>query len=100
MSVVMIPKGDRETQAAGTWWHDTWGDDEGYVTDLKCPNGHISSLYSVRSDAPASTHHVIDDTGVVTPSVVCPREGCDWHERIVLESWDDQVIRRVKRSGS
>ena len=31
--------------------------------------------------------HAIDGAGVVTPSVVCPIEGCEWHVQIVLEGW-------------
>lgn len=33
------------------------------------------------------TGHHIDDSGKVSPSVVCPAEGCDFHEYIQLEGW-------------
>ena len=87
MAVVRIPKGDDKAQAKGTWWPDTWGDGEGYTVSVKCPNGHISALFSRRDGNPDSTHHVIADDGTVSPSVVCPRDGCDFHEFIVLDDW-------------
>ena len=31
--------------------------------------------------------HGIKNTGEVWPSVVCPNEGCDFHETIQLEGW-------------
>jgi hypothetical protein len=46
-----------------------------------CPNGHIASL----------TDHDIKDDGAVSPSVVCPHEGCDFHEFIKLEGWKGEV---------
>ena len=45
---------------------------------FKCPNGHIGSL----------SDHTILESGLVMPSVVCPHEGCDFHEHIRLEGWD------------
>jgi len=31
--------------------------------------------------------HSVSEGGVVSPSVVCPREGCGFHEDVVLEGW-------------
>lgn len=42
-----------------------------------CPNGHVGTL---------TTHRIASD-GKVTPSVVCPYEGCNFHEYITLEGW-------------
>lgn len=33
--------------------------------------------------------HNIDPVGVVTPSMVCPHDGCDFHKYIVLVGWGD-----------
>lgn len=44
---------------------------------MKCSNGHICSLNS----------YSIDNDGVVTPSVICPRTGCDFHEWVKLKGW-------------
>jgi predicted RNA-binding Zn-ribbon protein involved in translation (DUF1610 family) len=33
------------------------------------------------------TNHQIGKGGVVTPSVVCQTEGCNFHENIILEGW-------------
>ena len=38
----------------------------------------------------ALVDHVIFDDGRVHPSVVCPTEGCDFHEYIQLEEWQDE----------
>jgi len=53
---------------------------EGRTALFACSNGHIGSL---------SDHDIADD-GTVLPSVVCPHEGCDFHEFIKLEGW--QVV--------
>jgi hypothetical protein len=44
-----------------------------------CTNGHIGSL---------SDHEILPD-GTVNPSVVCPHEGCNFHEFIKLEDWSN-----------
>lgn len=44
----------------------------------RCANGHIGSL----------DDHEIDADGVVSPSVVCQKNGCDFHEFIQLEGWE------------
>lgn len=31
--------------------------------------------------------HEIDEDGVVTPSLVCPYDGCKFHEWVKLEGW-------------
>ena len=35
--------------------------------------------------------HEIAPDGTVTPSVVCPTEGCDFHEFVRLEGWEVNV---------
>lgn len=42
-----------------------------------CPNGHIASL----------TDHEIKADGTVWPSLVCPYDGCGFHEFVRLEGW-------------
>jgi len=56
---------------------------EGRTALFACPNGHIGSL---------SDHEIADD-GTVLPSVVCPHEGCDFHEFIKLEGWQSDATR-------
>lgn len=43
----------------------------------KCGNGHISSL----------SDHIVHADGMVEPSLVCPYDGCNWHENVKLEGW-------------
>lgn len=44
---------------------------------IKCRNGHLATL----------TDHQIAHDGTVTPSVVCPADGCDFHEHVQLAGW-------------
>lgn len=44
----------------------------------RCGNGHIGSL----------DDHKIAEDGTVSPSVVCQRAGCEYHEFIRLEGWE------------
>ncbi len=51
---------------------------EGRKASFTCPKcGQLGSL---------SDHDIAPD-GTVTPSVVCPHEGCTFHENIKLEGW-------------
>lgn len=47
---------------------------------IVCPAGHYGVL----------TDHSIDNDGAVTPSVVCPEDGCDFHENIKLLGWSEE----------
>lgn len=49
---------------------------------LTCPNGHTCSLSTTKDG------HEIAGDGSVSPSVVCPIEGCDFHDHIRLLDWD------------
>lgn len=51
---------------------------------IVCPNGHYSII----------TDHKIDDNGVVSPSVVCSIAGCNFHDHIVLKSWDPALVKQ------
>lgn len=48
---------------------------------IVCKKGH----YGILAD------HEIDKRGIVTPSVVCPEKGCDFHEFITLEDWNKML---------
>lgn len=43
----------------------------------------------------ARTDHSVDDFGNISPSVVCPFEGCDFHDYVRLEGW----TQRTKNVG-
>lgn len=49
---------------------------------FKCPNGHIGTLVDHEPDS-----HSIDAEGVVSPSVVCPEDGCGFHDHVRLVGW-------------
>lgn len=44
---------------------------------VTCSNGHTATL----------SDHVIADDGTVSPSLVCPYAGCDFHEFVRLDGW-------------
>lgn len=50
-----------------------------FMADISCANGHIMSLQR--------EHHTIDENGNVHASVICPHEGCDFHEFVRLAGW-------------
>ena len=50
---------------------------DGRKASFTCPNGHTGVL----------TDHEILADGSVHPSVVCPTDGCNFHEFIKLEGW-------------
>lgn len=65
---------------------DRWGPgkkEDGSITALvKCPGcGRHASL---------SAHEIRHD-GSVFPSLVCPYDGCEFHEFVKLEDWDKAV---------
>lgn len=60
-----------------TWKGLKLANHTGYSASATCVNGHTCTL----------TEHEIADDGTVTPSLVCPYEGCTWHEFVKLEGW-------------
>jgi len=71
-----VPKADLSKSGKLGWSRD------GACVLMRCPNGHISSLVAGSEHA-----HIILPDGVVSPSVVCPREGCGFHESVRLLNW-------------
>ncbi len=61
----------------GPNWHGGQLADGRRTALVKCSHGHIASL----------SEHTIAVDGTVSPSLVCPREGCDFHEVVKLEGW-------------
>jgi len=76
-----LPKGEVRFEK-GTWWPVTTGrnarSDGARSALVTCPLcGQPSSLDG----------HQIGVDGAVSPSLVCPREGCTWHVWVRLEGW-------------
>lgn len=76
------PKNDN--LVPGSWKADEYGGL--WTIFFKCSNGHIGTL---------GDHHIYAD-GKVSPSVVCPHDGCDFHEHIILEEWDPFYRKEIK----
>ncbi len=48
-----------------------------------------ASVSCSKCGRPASlTDHTIADDGAVSPSLVCPYDGCDFHDYVILKDWD------------
>ena len=68
-----VPKTTNLDGPGPCWDHHEMG-----IPVFRCPTGHIGSLRE---------HHQIAADGTVSPSVVCPHEGCTFHEFVKLENW-------------
>jgi hypothetical protein len=77
-----IPRGD--VWEPNTWrpWYFGPRNQRGAV--VFCENGHGMSI---AGNPPFGSEHRIDSNGTVTPSVVCPHEGCSWHVFVRLVGW-------------
>lgn len=60
-------------------WYPLKAADGHRSASLICPNGHEGVLLD----------HDIAEDGRVSPSVVCPWEGCGFHEHVRLVGWSD-----------
>lgn len=68
---------DQSLSGPNTWAIHRYGSGRAQVV-TRCSNGHIGSL----------DDHKISSDGTVSPSVVCQKEGCNFHEFIKLEGWE------------
>lgn len=56
-----------------------------YVT-ICCANGHLATVAHLTHPELHRGHTIATD-GEVSPSVVCPITGCDYHEFVRLVGW-------------
>ncbi len=62
----------------GHWFALRRVEDGSWSVKLSCPTcGQVASL----------DDHAVDSIGAVTPSVVCPSVGCDFHDYVRLVGW-------------
>ena len=47
-----------------------------------CSNGHLASV--------SPQIHLIAEDGSLSPSYVCPRKDCGFHEFVRLDSWNER----------
>ena len=88
---ITIPQSD--TREPGTWKATTIARSPAGHANLPalrgativCPKCGRPMAIGIGSD------HGIGDDGTVCPSVVCPREGCGFHEFVQLEGWKEQA---------
>lgn len=55
-----------------------------WILVITCPKGHDGSVMT----------HTVDASGVISPSVVCPIDGCSFHATVALNAWEDDIHRR------
>lgn len=83
MAIVEIPYDETHIDEAPAWWpylYQTQDGDWRASTYVRCGHGHVSRL-------DIGGMHELRHDGVVTPSLVCPVDGCDWHENVKLVAW-------------
>jgi hypothetical protein len=55
-----------------------------FKAELTCPFGHGMTLKG----------HEVEENGSVSPSVVCPIRGCEFHEFVVLAGWRHGRVKK------
>lgn len=77
--MVILKRAEPESRwdaAPLTWWPGT--SDGKRTAIVACVNGHAMSISS----------HAIAADGTVSPSLVCPIDGCGWHVFARLDGWE------------
>lgn len=72
-----------ESGVKGTWKLLPANRDKKQLILLTCPN--CKGLCTLHN---GDDYHAIAADGVVTPSVICPHDSCDYHEFIRLLDWE------------
>ena len=67
----------------GGGWHHVMRQEIGETKPRPRP-----TVYCPKCGREGSLDHEIDAEGRVTPSVVCPHEGCDFHDNVQLLGWE------------
>lgn len=75
----IVPKRAGDRSQPGPWWHPLTGPYGERWATIRCPGGHVGSI----------SEHTIRPSGKVEPSVVCPFDGCGFHEHVMLEGWTE-----------
>lgn len=81
--MIEIPRGTWKDPPAPPFWIRVLRTGKPDSATVVCPSGHVGSLLD----------HEIADDGSVTPSLVCPEDGCGWHEHVRLIGWDHRRWR-------
>lgn len=81
---VTVERADPNASLSKRKWCPIRSDGDIVGVLVKCPRGHIGSL----------DEHSIQADGVVSPSVDCDNQDCDFHEHVRLDDWDDGIKRR------
>lgn len=81
--VIRISPADESSKDTLVWWKGKDGN-----VWIRCSNGHVVMLEIISVEkGRIPLHHVNSETGEITPSVVCPRTRCGFHDHLILEGW-------------
>lgn len=88
MAHLLIPRGERRREMPSPpphlpYWYLAGDEPDWRYVVVCCPHGHLSTLRHLSRNE----GHQIAPDGTVSPSVVCPHDGCDFHEFVRLENW-------------
>lgn len=79
--MIEVPKGRDDLGIGepqnGLFWRPMKRADGCPTAWFRCPNGRLGGLSA----------HTIAADGTVSPSVVCPQDGCGFHDHIKLLGW-------------
>ncbi len=81
-----VPQVNPKTTTGLGWWFLRFDkQDPPLAVMLRCSGGHDATLRHLQLNN--SSGHTIAEDGTVTPSVVCPYDGCDFHKMVQLTDW-------------
>ncbi len=79
MTFRTFPRNDGTVKAPGTWRRVAEAARAVWVALVCCPQCGVEC--SLRGT------HAVEADGTVRPSLVCPTEGCSFHEHVRLDGW-------------
>lgn len=63
----------------GRWDYWPYDHPNVIIATAACPQGHLASI--------SPKVHTIANDGTLSPSYVCPRPGCSFHDFVKFEGW-------------
>lgn len=83
--MVELPRSHGRTWTPGTWRAWVHGPTQARGAVVICPQ--CTHGMSLGGESPFGSRHTIAEDGTVSPSLVCPHEGCSWHVFVRLIGW-------------
>ncbi len=87
--MIQFKKRYSTTMEPCTWNYLVDRTNEQISASIVCPNGHYGII----------TDHKIADDGTVSPSVVCSVPSCNFHDHVILKSWDPNLVKQKMKEA-